>query len=65
MKKVLIFGAAGNIGLELIKYLLSEGKYEITAVDLKNRRSYKSLKKYRRRINIIYGDMNDHLLIDN
>ena len=26
MKKVLIFGAAGNIGLELIKYLLSEGK---------------------------------------
>lgn len=65
MKKVLIFGAAGNIGLELIKYLLSEGKYEITAVDLKNRRSYKVLKKYRRRINIVYGDMNDRILIDN
>ena len=65
MKKVLIFGAAGNIGLELIKYLLSEGKYEITAVDLKNRRSYKALKKYRHRLNIVYGDMNDHILIDN
>ena len=65
MKKVLVFGAAGNIGLELIKYLLSEGKYEITAVDLRNRRSHHNLKKYRRRINIVYGDMNDHILIDN
>ena len=65
MKKVLIFGAAGNIGLELIKYLLSEGKYEITAVDLRNKKSHRILKKYRRRINIIYGDMNDHILADN
>lgn len=64
MKKVLIFGAAGNVGLELIKYLLSEGKYEITAVDLRNSRTHSNLKKYRRRINIIYGDMNDHILVD-
>ena len=31
MKKVLVTGAAGAIGLSLIKYLLAEGKYEITA----------------------------------
>ena len=37
MKKVVIFGGAGSIGLSLIKYLLSEGKYEITVVDLKNK----------------------------
>ena len=37
MKKVLVTGAAGSIGLQVIKYLLSEGKYEITALDLKSK----------------------------
>ncbi len=64
MKKVLVTGAAGSIGLEVIKYLLSEGKYEITALDLKNKKTIKRLKKYRRRINIIYGDVNDSILIE-
>lgn len=64
MKKVLVTGAAGNIGLYTIKYLLSEGKYEITAMDLKNSGSYKKLKKYRRRVNIIYGDVTDPILMD-
>lgn len=65
MKKVLITGAAGSIGLCLIKYLLSEGKYEITALDLKNEKVYKRLKKYRKRINIVYGDILDYKLIEN
>jgi len=30
MKKVLITGAAGTVGLQVIRFLLSEGKYEIT-----------------------------------
>ena len=30
MKKVLVTGAGGSIGVNVIKYLLSEGKYEIT-----------------------------------
>ena len=63
MKKVLVTGASGSIGLKVIKYLLSEGKYEITALDLRNKGSQKRLKKYRRRINIIYGDINDTILI--
>lgn len=63
MKKVLVTGASGSIGLKVIKYLLSEGKYEITALDLRNKGSQKRLKKYRRRINIIYGDINDTVLI--
>ncbi len=33
MKKVLVTGAAGVVGLNVLKYLLSEGKYEITALD--------------------------------
>ena len=59
MKKVLVTGASGSIGLKVIKYLLSEGKYEITALDLRNKGNQKRLKKYRRRINIIYGDINE------
>lgn len=65
MKKVLVTGAAGTIGLSLIKYLLSEGKYEITALDLKNKKVYKRLRRYRKRVNIIYGDILDRGLIEN
>lgn len=64
MKKVLVTGAAGTIGLQVIRYLLIEGKYEITALDVKNSHTYKRLKKYRKRINIVYGDVNDNVLID-
>lgn len=64
MKKVLVTGAAGSIGKVVLKYLLSEGKYEITALDLKNKNSYKVLKKYHRRINVVYGDVTDPILID-
>ena len=35
MKKILVTGAGGTIGLQVIRFLLSEGKYEITALDLK------------------------------
>ena len=64
MKKVLVTGAAGSIGLCLIKYLLSEGKYEITALDLKTKNVYKSLRRYRHRINIVYGDVLDRNLLE-
>jgi len=64
MKKVLVTGAAGSIGSLVIKFLLSEGKYEITALDLKNKKTQKKLKKYQRRINIIFGDVNDSLLME-
>lgn len=64
LKKVLVTGAGGSVGINVIKYLLSEGKYEITALDLRNKKSQKRLKRYRRRINLIYGDMNDSILMD-
>ncbi len=64
MKKVLVTGAAGVIGQKVIKYLLSEGKYEITALDLRTKDAMKKLKRYRRRINLIYGDINDNVLIE-
>lgn len=64
MKKVLVTGAAGTIGIHVIKYLLSEGKYEITAIDLKNKRVINRLKRYKRRINIIYGDVCNRVLME-
>lgn len=64
MKRVLVTGAAGAVGLSLIRYLLAEGKYEITALDLKNKKVYKRLKRYRKRVNIIYGDVLDRPLIE-
>lgn len=64
MKKVLVTGAAGSVGLNVIKYLLSEGKYEITALDLKNKKTLKKLKRYKKRINIIYGDVLDNVLVE-
>ena len=59
MKKVLVTGAAGNVGINVIRYLLAEGKYDITAIDLPNKYVYNRLKRYRKRINIIYGDILD------
>ena len=64
MKKVLVTGAAGTIGMHVIKYLLAEGKYEITALDLKNKKSLKKLKRYQNRINVLYADVCDKVLIN-
>ena len=64
MKKILVTGAAGTIGLQVLKYLLSEGKYEIAALDLKNNSNMQKLKKYKNRLNIIYGDVCDRVLIE-
>lgn len=64
MKKVLVTGAAGCIGTQVIKYLLAEGKYEITALDLKNKTVFKRLRRFKKRINILYGDIGDRVLIE-
>ena len=63
MKRILVTGAGGTIGLQVIRFLLSEGKYEITALELKDKHVYKRLKSFRKRINIVYGDVNDEMLI--
>ena len=64
MKKVLVTGAGGTVGIPVIKYLIKENVYEITALDLKSMRSVRRLKKYKDIINIIYGDVNDQRLMN-
>ena len=64
MKRILVTGAGGVIGLQVIKYLLAEGKYEITGIDLKNKNNFNKLKKFKNRINILYGDINNKVLME-
>ena len=64
MKRILVTGAAGTVGLQVLRFLLSEGKYEVTALELKNKHVYRRLKHMRKRINIVYGDINDDFLVD-
>ena len=64
LKKVLVTGAAGSIGSQVIKFLLAEGKYEITALDLKNKTVIQTMKKYKKRVNVIYGDVNNQVLLE-
>ena len=59
MKKVLVVGAAGAVGVHTVKYLLSEGRYEITIMDLKNKLVMDRLKRFKKRVNILYGDVTD------
>lgn len=64
MINVLITGASGTIGNLLTKYLLSEGKYNLTVLDLKNEKTKSFFKKYKKRIKTIYGDTTDRVLIE-
>jgi nucleoside-diphosphate-sugar epimerase len=64
MKRVLVTGAGGMVGYQVIRFLLSEGKYDITVLDLKTKLIYKKLKNFRKRVNIVYGDVNDIPLVD-
>lgn len=65
MKNILVTGAAGTIGINLISYLLSEGQYDITALELNNKRSNERLNPYKNRINVVYGDVTDEQLMKN
>lgn len=64
MKKVLVTGAGGMIGFQVISYLVNDKNYEVTALDLKSPSTIKKLSVYKDCINIIYGDINDEVLID-
>lgn len=64
MKKILITGAGGTVGLETLKSLLTEGKYEISVIDLYNNKNKENFNKYKNRINILYGDLADQSLVE-
>ena len=59
-KRILITGASGTVGLAIIKQLVeSNNDYDITAFDLKNRKSQKILNKYKSKIDLQWGDISN------
>jgi nucleoside-diphosphate-sugar epimerase len=63
MKKILLTGASGNVGYQTLLMLLQSG-YEITALDLFNKKNKKLLEKFKNKIKIIYGSINDAELVE-
>ena len=57
MKKVLLTGASGSIGYQIIKQLVRNKNTELTVFDRKTSHSKKLFKPYKKQINIIYGDI--------
>jgi nucleoside-diphosphate-sugar epimerase len=57
--KILVTGASGTVGSAAIALLVKQGKHEITAFDIHNRKSRKILHQYRDKISIVYGDIGD------
>lgn len=62
MKDVLITGGAGKIGFNLVLKLL-ETNANVTILDLESKDSIKKTLKYKDKIKIIYGDVEDTNLV--
>lgn len=56
-KKILLTGASGTVGQEVLKQLVQFQHYEITAFDQKTNNSKKILSPFEDRVKIIYGDI--------
>jgi nucleoside-diphosphate-sugar epimerase len=60
MKRILLTGASGTVGKEVLRQLCdSADNTDITVFDLKTRVSASLFKKYRARINVVFGDIAD------
>jgi nucleoside-diphosphate-sugar epimerase len=58
MKKILLTGASGTVGREVLLQLCQPGvEAEITVFDRKTKESEKFLKKFNKKCDIIYGDI--------
>ena len=57
-KKVLLTGASGTIGFEVLKQLFEHSElYDITVFDLKTYRSKRKFAPYKKSIHIVYGNI--------
>jgi len=56
-KSVLLTGASGTVGFEVLKQLVEIPELEITVFDKKTKLSAKKLDSYRGQVKLIYGDI--------
>ena len=54
---VLLTGASGGVGIEVLKQLYNAKKYNITVFDIKSSHSVKTFSPYKSEIEIIYGNI--------
>jgi len=60
--KIMLTGAAGNVGLETLKCLISN-KHDVTVLELPNKKNRQRLKPFCKLVKIIYGSINDERLV--
>lgn len=57
-KSVLLTGASGTVGYEVLKQLSEQAyRYNITVFDKKTGHSYKKLKPFFNKVEIVWGDL--------
>ncbi len=57
IKKILLTGASGTVGYEVLKQLCEINNYEITAFDMRSKKSVKKLSGFKDRAEIVYGNI--------
>ncbi len=59
-KRILLTGASGTVGLEVLKQLIKEKPdVELIVFDLKTKKSKKLFKPYKDKITVVYGDISN------
>lgn len=56
-KNILLTGASGTVGLEVLKQLIDVDRYSIVAFDKKSKKSVKKLKSFKNKVHLIFGDL--------
>lgn len=59
IRRILLTGASGTVGQEVLNQLTQKPSTEITVFDIANSRSKKLFEKYGERIRVIYGDISN------
>ena len=58
-KSVLLTGAGGSIGREIVKQLVASGQYELRVFDLDNPRNREFFDRYEGALKVYFGDITD------
>lgn len=56
-KNILLTGASGTVGFEVLKQLIENGHYQITVFDKKTQLSKEKLEPFSNKVDLIYGDI--------
>lgn len=59
-KNILLTGASGTVGLEVLKQLINCNKYHIVVFDKKSKISVEKLEPFKNKMHLIFGDITDN-----